>query len=63
MTFDDFLNHLTNVDICHIVKPSNEFILHSEWTGRSGGCDYKTQSFLSNRQVRVTVYNVFHYHI
>ncbi|XP_076081241.1 calpain-5-like [Mytilus galloprovincialis] len=55
MTFDDFLNHLTNVDICHIVKPSNEFILHSEWTGRSGGCDYKTQSFLSNRQFIIEI--------
>ncbi|XP_063437594.1 calpain-5-like [Mytilus trossulus] len=55
MTFDDFLNHLTNVDICHIVKPSNEFILHSEWTGRSGGCDYKTQSFLTNRQFIIEI--------
>ncbi|XP_076081240.1 calpain-5-like [Mytilus galloprovincialis] len=55
MVFDDFLNHLTNVDICHIVKPSSEFILHSEWTGRSGGCDYTSQSFLSNRQFIIEI--------
>ncbi|XP_052084481.1 calpain-5-like [Mytilus californianus] len=55
MAFDDFLNHLTNVDICHIVKPSNELIRHSEWTGRSGGCDYKSQSFLSNRQFIIEI--------
>ncbi|CAC5381126.1 CAPN5 [Mytilus coruscus] len=56
MVFDDFLNHLTNVDICHIVKSSNEFKLHSEWTGRSGGCDYSSQSFLSNRQFIIEIH-------
>ncbi|OPL33777.1 hypothetical protein AM593_07842, partial [Mytilus galloprovincialis] len=52
MAFEDFVNYFTNVDICHLLQPSNENILHSEWTltGRSGGCDFESITFLSNPQ-------------
>lgn len=52
MAFEDFVNYFTNVDICHLLQPSNENILHSEWTltGRSGGCDFESPLFLSNPQ-------------
>ncbi|XP_060064999.1 calpain-5-like [Ylistrum balloti] len=60
MNFDDFVVNFTNVDICHFVntaifsikKSWNECVFHGEWTvsGRNGGNDYNSPTFLSNPQ-------------
>ncbi|XP_076438968.1 calpain-5-like isoform X3 [Babylonia areolata] len=60
MCFDDFVKYFTHVDICHFVNTSfftlkkswNEAILHSQWSvsGRNGGGDYNSRTFLSNPQ-------------
>ncbi|KAK6184886.1 hypothetical protein SNE40_007247 [Patella caerulea] len=60
MSFEDFIQHFTYVDICHFVNTSffsikktwSESIMHSEWNhnGRNGGGVVNSQSFLSNPQ-------------
>ena len=65
MTFEDWANNFTNLDICHFVNTSiisikkswNESIFHSKWTvsGRNGGGTYESATFLSNPQVRGTI--------
>ena len=62
MSFDDFTRLFTNVDICHFVntaffttkKSWSEAIWHSQWTvsGRNGGGNYESATFLSNPQVQ-----------
>jgi hypothetical protein len=56
------MNTFTNIDICHFVNTSiisikkswSEALFHGEWTvsGRNGGSDYNSPTFLSNPQVR-----------
>ncbi|KAK3095784.1 hypothetical protein FSP39_019019, partial [Pinctada imbricata] len=65
MNFDDFLANFSNVDICHFVNTSiisisktwSEAIFHGEWTvsGRNGGGDFQSATFLSNPQYRFDI--------
>lgn len=60
MSLDDFVSNFTNVDICHFVNTSiislkktwSESIFHGQWhvSGRSGGSDWNSRTFLSNPQ-------------
>ncbi|KAJ8306658.1 hypothetical protein KUTeg_015699 [Tegillarca granosa] len=60
MNLDDFIKNFTTIDICHFVntaiisvkKSWNETIFHSEWSvsGRNGGSDFRSPTFLSNPQ-------------
>lgn len=60
MSFQDFMNTFTNIDICHFVNTSiisikktwSEAMFHGEWTvsGRNGGNDFNSATFLSNPQ-------------
>ncbi|KAL5020145.1 hypothetical protein ScPMuIL_003037 [Solemya velum] len=60
MSFNDFMNIFTNIDICHFVNTSvlslsktwKESMLKSEWSvqGRNGGGDFDSATFLSNPQ-------------
>ena len=61
MCLEDFFNNFTNVDICHFVNTSifslkkswSENMYHSQWhvSGRNGGSDWNSTTFLSNPQV------------
>ncbi|XP_052787580.1 calpain-5-like [Mya arenaria] len=60
MCLEDFVNNFTNVDICHFVNTSlfslkkswTESIFHGDWhvSGRNGGSDWNSNTFLSNPQ-------------
>ncbi|BFZ25902.1 hypothetical protein BsWGS_28940 [Bradybaena similaris] len=60
MSFDDFISHFTDVDICHFVNTSfftlkkswNESLLFGAWSssGRNGGNVFESKTFLSNPQ-------------
>ncbi|XP_052234356.1 calpain-5-like isoform X2 [Dreissena polymorpha] len=60
MCLDDFVKNFTNVDICHFVNTSifslkktwTESLFHGEWhvSGRNGGSDWNSRTFLSNPQ-------------
>ncbi|XP_070179126.1 calpain-5-like [Littorina saxatilis] len=60
MRFEDFAKYFTHIDICHFVNTSffstkkswSEAVWHSQWTvsGRNGGGNYESATFLSNPQ-------------